>query len=98
MTAGRAPFTVTSMLSRQPLRGAVTTLPSEPAQLSCDFEPNAYVTDGWRLFRVISGFDLIEEPVALLEDCRTLATLTYSPDELWAMRLRLVKPASPDPR
>ncbi len=54
-------------------------------------EPDVYLTDGLRLFRVVRGFRLpAHESHAVLEDCRTLEQCTYSPDELWAMGLRAV--------
>jgi len=50
------------------------------------------VTDGHRLFRVISQFATVGEHVfASLEDCRTLEVQAYAPGELAAMRLRAVK-------
>lgn len=54
-------------------------------------EPDVYMTDGLRLFRVVRGFGFpAHESHALLEDCRTLEESAYSPDELWAMGLRAV--------
>lgn len=54
--------------------------------------PTRYVTDGRRLFRVISLFDPSTNPaVAELEDCMTLSTHSYSPDELFRMGLRPVR-------
>lgn len=51
----------------------------------------AYVTDGRRLYRVVSQFTPQAARVfAALEDCRTLEVRPYSPDELYAMRLRPV--------
>jgi hypothetical protein len=52
----------------------------------------AYVTDGRRLFRVISP--LASPPdweTAELEDCVTLETISYTPAQLWAMGLCLVR-------
>lgn len=49
-----------------------------------------YVTDGTRLFRVISpGQSLF--PSAELEDCVTLAVERYFSDELYAMHLHRVR-------
>lgn len=54
-------------------------------------EPDVYLTDGLRLFRVVRGFAWpAHESQAVLEDCRTLEERAYSPDELWAMGLALV--------
>lgn len=51
----------------------------------------AYLTDGRRLFRVVSPLDPRQShPSALLEDCRTLAVDPYSADELYGMGLRAV--------
>lgn len=51
----------------------------------------SYLTDGRRLYRVISQFTPRNARVfATLEDCRTLEVRPYSPDELYAMRLRPV--------
>lgn len=56
-----------------------------------DFLPGAYLTDGRTLFRVISQFAPQSTRVfAALEDCRTLEVRPYSPDELYAMRLKPV--------
>jgi hypothetical protein len=60
-------------------------------RLSTDVEPDTYLTDGLRLFRVVRGFSWpIDESWATLEDCRTLEEYTYSPDELWGMGLSVV--------
>ncbi|MGA8219183.1 MAG: hypothetical protein WB771_11495 [Solirubrobacterales bacterium] len=54
-------------------------------------EPEVYLTDGLRLFRVVHGFAWPpHESHALLEDCRSLEECLYSPNELWAMGLRIV--------
>ncbi len=51
----------------------------------------SYVTDGRCLYRVVSQFTPRSARVfAALEDCRTLEVRPYSPDELYAMRLRPV--------
>jgi hypothetical protein len=55
----------------------------------------SYVTDGLRLFRVVSPLASGPElETAELEDCLTLEVETYSPGELWAMRLVLVRSAA----
>jgi hypothetical protein len=55
-------------------------------------EDGPYLTDGRRLFRVVSALDPnAEQPVAALEDCLTLQVRPYTPDELFAMRLRRVR-------
>ena len=51
-----------------------------------------YVTDGLRLFRVVSPLAVPPDwTSAELEDCMTLERDTYSPGELWQMRLVPVK-------
>jgi hypothetical protein len=52
--------------------------------------PMRYVTDGRRLFRVVSLFDPNSDAVAELEDCMTLEIGRYSPDDLYRMGLRPV--------
>ena len=52
-----------------------------------------YLTDGRRLFRVVSQFTTTLCPFAELEDCRTLKTRRYSPAELYGMALRPVRAA-----
>lgn len=62
------------------------TLPSE--RLVAD----SYVTDGRRLLRVVSHFEGGADSVfASLEDCATLEVRPYSPGELSALRLRMVR-------
>jgi hypothetical protein len=52
----------------------------------------SYLTDGQRLFRVVAPFPPAQESAtALLEDCLTLEVTPFSPDELYEMRLRLVR-------
>lgn len=54
----------------------------------------SYVTDGRRLFRVISQFATVGENMfASLEDCLTLEVQAYAPGELREMRLRPVQTA-----
>jgi hypothetical protein len=51
----------------------------------------SYLTDGERLFRVVSRLSPPDgRGLAELEDCLTLEIWPYSADELWAMRLRAV--------
>jgi hypothetical protein len=53
---------------------------------------DSYLTDGRRLFRVVSRFaDSAEHAFASLEDCRTLEVRAYAPGELYEMRLRAVR-------
>ncbi|HWD85513.1 MAG TPA: hypothetical protein VG321_07160 [Solirubrobacteraceae bacterium] len=62
---------------------------SSPEQTGDEFSPGVYVTDGTRLFRVISpGQSLF--PSAELEDCETLEVDRYFSDELYAMHLHRV--------
>ncbi len=52
----------------------------------------SYVTDGQRLFRVVSQFAFAgDHVVASLEDCLTLDVRAYAPGELHAMGLRPVR-------
>jgi hypothetical protein len=55
------------------------------------FIPRDYLTDGRRLFRVVSRFEPRAAHVsAVLEDCLTLVVEEFTPDELDAMTLRRV--------
>lgn len=59
-------------------------------------EPNVYLTDGIRLFRVVRGFAWpAHESQAVLEDCRTLEHSSYAPDQLSSMGLRIVRGREP---
>ncbi len=52
----------------------------------------AYLTDGVDLYRVVRPLD--DPPgaeTADLENCWTLTVHTYTADEVWRMRLRLVR-------
>lgn len=52
----------------------------------------AYLTDGRRLFRVVSQFAPAgEDAFASLEDCRTLRVQAYAPGELQAMKLKPIR-------
>jgi hypothetical protein len=51
-----------------------------------------YLTDGRRLFRVVSQFAPAGDDVfASLEDCRTLDVQAYAPGELQAMKLKPIR-------
>ena len=69
-----------------------TTTPTIPCEThDVDAAPGVYVTDGERLFRVVSpGRSLF--PSAELEDCASLEVERYFADELYAMRLHRVQP------
>ncbi len=67
--------------------------PGSPPPTCPPLVHDAYVTDGCRLYRVVSPFDPRDElPVALMEDCLTLELLPYSPAALYAMGLRAARP------
>lgn len=72
---------------------SVTTARTAPIEAPAEeFSAGVYVTDGTRLFRVISpGQSLF--PSAELEDCLTLEIERYFSDELYAMRLHRVRTA-----
>lgn len=54
--------------------------------------PDSYLTDGRRLFRVVSQFAADAERVfAWLKDCLTLEVQAYAPGELDAMGLRSIR-------
>ena len=54
--------------------------------------PGAYITDGRRLFRVVSQFvPEAGQVFASLEDCMTLEVRAYSPHELRGMGLGPVR-------
>jgi len=56
-----------------------------------EFASGIYLTDGCRLFRVVSRLAWKGKyALASLEDCLTLDVTPYSADELFAMRLQLV--------
>jgi len=55
-----------------------------------------YLTDGRRLFRVVSRFEGDGETVLVgLEDCSTFEVKALLPSELRAMRLRAVRRVAP---
>jgi len=63
--------------------------------------PGSYLTDGERLFRVLSLLVAGRSMLVSIEDCRTLEIHAYADSELETMRLRRVRgrhshgPASP---
>ncbi|MGZ4325785.1 MAG: hypothetical protein ACXVHX_23795 [Solirubrobacteraceae bacterium] len=56
--------------------------------------PGGYVTDGRRLFRVVSRL-AAGESVLVVEDCLTLDVQVFAWTELDAMGLRAVRPTGP---
>ncbi len=67
---------------------------SVPRPGSDSFAAGNYLTDGERLFRVVSPFVSGSHRVAAcLEDCMTLEVEAYEPEELYAMALRPVRVA-----
>jgi hypothetical protein len=65
--------------------------PRPPQVPSAPLVADSYLTDGRRLFRVVSRFaDSVGHAFASLEDCLTLEVREYSPGELYEMRLRPV--------
>jgi hypothetical protein len=71
-----------------PISGSIRSSP-----VWVDVEPSSYLTDGRRLFRVVSGFTYPpQDSLAALEDCATLDISSHSADELWDMELRVVRP------
>jgi hypothetical protein len=59
-------------------------------------EPGRYLTDGRRLFRVVSRFDAPPETVlVVLEDCVTLDVLALVPSELGEMGVSAVPTDGP---
>jgi hypothetical protein len=56
-----------------------------------DVRPDAYLTDGFRLFRVIRGLPGSLEGKAVLEDCRSLEQSDYAAEEIWGMGLSVVR-------
>ncbi len=73
---------LTSSLKRSPPRAA-------PREW---FVPDDYLTDGRRLFRVVSQLaDGARQGFCSLEDCSTLEVDTYLPGELATMGLRPVQ-------
>ena len=56
-----------------------------------DLVPDRYLTDGRRLFRVISRFVNDDSVLIVIEDSLTLEALAYAAVELVAMGLRPVQ-------
>jgi len=86
MPAGKAVATLASM-------ALPTRRPSQqPRTPDEGVVGDRYLTDGRRLFRVVSQFAPgTRAEAALLEDCVTLAVESYSPTELYEMGLRPVR-------
>jgi hypothetical protein len=55
--------------------------------------PGSYLTDGKRLFRVLSRLVNGRSTLVSIEDCLTLETRTYAASELGTMPLRPVRGA-----
>jgi hypothetical protein len=79
--------------ARRSLSAMILAESSRSRLLSGDVRAGAYVTDGFRLLRVVRGFAASLEDVAVLEDCRTLEHSCHAADEVWRMGLSLVRPA-----
>jgi len=58
-----------------------------------DLVPDRYLTDGRRLFRVVSRFVNDDSVLVVIEDSLTLDALAYAAVELVAMGLRPVRAA-----
>jgi hypothetical protein len=58
-----------------------------------DLVPDRYLTDGRRLFRVVSRFVNDESVMVVIEDSLTLDALAFAAVELVAMGLRPVRVA-----
>jgi hypothetical protein len=72
---------------------SVVAQPIEALEHSSElWDGGVYLTDGQRLFRLISP-QLGLYPSAELEDCITLSVDRYYCDELYAMRLHRVRAA-----
>ncbi len=70
---------------------AIQTSPAAHPHGGDEFVPGHYLTDGRRLFRVVSQFTTTLSPYAELEDCMTLSVDRYTPSDLYAMGLRSVR-------
>lgn len=91
MPAARAIHEATSLMSLPPI-GSLIRRPARSEVLA----PGHYLTDGVRLFRVVSRFTSHDENAsASLEDCYTLEIESYSPDELYSIGLRQVRNPAP---
>jgi hypothetical protein len=58
-----------------------------------DLTPDRYLTDGRRLFRVVSRFVNDDSVLVVIEDSMTFDALAYAAVELVAMGLRPVRSA-----
>jgi hypothetical protein len=86
MRRGARMSTLVHMLRFSPLRGGLRRPKADQLQ------PGTYVTDGERLFCVLSQFASEDEiELATLEDCLTLEVKPYCSDELEDLRLRHVQ-------
>ena len=57
------------------------------------FREGDYLTDNWRLFRVVKIVPTrLGRRAAVLEDCRTLEAMLLRPRELRRMQLQAVRP------
>ena len=74
----------------------------QAADDDCPFdhwEPtSSYLTDGRTLYRYVGGVPSGTSELVALEDCRSLKLLLLSLDELRALRLRDVDPATSESR
>jgi hypothetical protein len=72
----------------------VSDIPDYSRRASAAFESGGrYLTDGTRLFRVVTPFAINETDAHVfmsLEECLTLEVQSYSPQQLYGMRLRPV--------
>jgi hypothetical protein len=62
-----------------------------------DLTPDRYLTDGHRLFRVVTRFMNEGSILVVIEDCMTLDSCTYAADELAPLDVRPVRPSRPSP-
>jgi len=62
-----------------------------------DLTPDRYLTDGRRLFRVITRFVNDGSILVVIEDCATLDARAYAAVELLPMDIRPVRRAKPSP-
>jgi hypothetical protein len=70
---------------------AIATETARARRSNTALEPDVYLSDGIRLFRVVQGFGWpTHTSPAVLEDCRSLEEHAYTPDELWTMGLTVV--------
>jgi hypothetical protein len=77
-----------------PFSKTVRRLP-QPEQIPAG---DSYLTDGQRLFRVVTQLPPRHgSPFALIEDCHTLEVRAFSPDELYEMGLRPVRAGAAKP-